>query len=82
MWELIFLMLIMKIPIVYLCLVVWWAVRAEPRPPEPAIVNAELDPGIEPHAPWQAGRVRRPRKQGPHGSARRRPVRYRRAART
>jgi hypothetical protein len=28
MWELIFMMLILKLPIVYLCLVVYWAARA------------------------------------------------------
>ena len=29
-------MLVLKIPILYLCAVVWWAVRAEPRPLEGA----------------------------------------------
>ena len=33
-WEAVFLLLILKIPIVYLCLVVWWAIRAEPREEE------------------------------------------------
>ena len=31
-WELIFMMLILKIPIVYLGLVVWYAIKAEPEP--------------------------------------------------
>ncbi len=30
-WELIFLMVILKIPIVYLCVVVYYAIKAEPR---------------------------------------------------
>ena len=30
-WELVFLMVILKIPIVYLCYVVWYAIKAEPR---------------------------------------------------
>ena len=30
-------LVILKIPVVYLCLVVWWAIRSEPRPPEPAM---------------------------------------------
>ena len=30
-WELIFLMVILKIPIAYLCYVVWYAIKAEPR---------------------------------------------------
>ena len=40
--ELVFLMVILKIPIVYLCLVVYKAIKAEPhRPePEPAVVRA------------------------------------------
>jgi hypothetical protein len=29
-WEGIFLLLILKIPLIYLCAVVWWAIRAEP----------------------------------------------------
>ena len=29
-WEAIFMLVVLKIPIVYLGLVVWWAVRAEP----------------------------------------------------
>jgi hypothetical protein len=30
-WELVFLMVILKIPIAYLCYVVWFAIKAEPR---------------------------------------------------
>ncbi len=72
-WEFVFMMVILKIPIVYLCLVVYWAVKAEPKPPEPAKLSAEpLD--LEPRPPWQ----RQPRRpsRGPHGS----PARARRAA--
>jgi hypothetical protein len=29
-WEGIFLLLVLKIPLIYLCVVVWWAIRAEP----------------------------------------------------
>jgi hypothetical protein len=65
-WEFIFMMLILKIPIVYLCLVVWWAVRAEPKPPEPALLPAAL-PQPEPRPPWRPRRPRRPR-PGPHSS--------------
>ena len=35
-WEAIFMLVVLKIPIVYLGIVVWWAVRAEPRPLEGA----------------------------------------------
>lgn len=30
-WELIFIMVILKIPIAYLCYVVWYAIKSEPR---------------------------------------------------
>jgi hypothetical protein len=35
-WELVFMLVILKIPVVYLCWVVWWAIRAEPEPLEGA----------------------------------------------
>ena len=74
MWELIFMMLVLKIPIVYLCLVVYWAIKAGPKPPEPALLPATPEPA--PHRPpaWTHRRPpRRPRRGGPHarGSGRR-----------
>jgi hypothetical protein len=59
-WELIFMMLILKIPIVYLGLVVWYAIRAEP------------EPGVDPSEystwrPWRKPAGPRPRRGGPHG---------------
>src|SRR6266540_4274256 len=35
-WEFVFLMVILKIPVIYLCLVVYWALRGDGRPAEPA----------------------------------------------
>jgi hypothetical protein len=74
MWELIFMMLILKIPIVYLCLVVYWAIRAEPKPPEPALLPA-APPDLPLGEPtrWTARRrpPRRPRRGGPHTPPRR-----------
>jgi hypothetical protein len=62
--EIIFLMLVLKLPILYLIGVVWWAVRAEPRPPEPALlpVSATDDPRRFHGRPGP----RRPRRGGPH----------------
>ena len=30
-WAMIFMLVILKIPIVYLCAVIWWAIKAEPE---------------------------------------------------
>jgi hypothetical protein len=50
-WELIFMMVILKIPIAYLCFVVYWAVKAEPKPPEePVRAASQADPP-DPKAP-------------------------------
>jgi hypothetical protein len=65
-WELIFLMVILKIPIVYLCWVVWWAVKSKPVPEEPAALQRVP---ITPR-PWDDPRRRprrRPRPPRPHG---------------
>lgn len=75
-WETIFLLVILKIPIIYLCLVVWWAVRSEPAPPEPlepALVPAPNEP--DPRSGWRFLRRSarpRPKRGGPHGSPQRR----------
>jgi hypothetical protein len=74
-WEFVFMMVVLKIPIVYLCLVVYWAVKAEPKPPEPALTRA-ADDAPEPHAPW----ARRPRRPRPRRGPERTPARARRAA--
>ena len=54
-------MVILKIPIVYLALVVWYAIRAEP------------EPGVDPNdysvwRPWRAPDGPRPRRGRPHGT--------------
>ena len=40
-------LVILKIPVVYLCAVVWWAIRAEPQPLEGAGRLAPLPAGPE-----------------------------------
>ena len=64
MWELIFLMVVLKIPILYLCAVVWWAIKAEPNPPEEAVLPVRDDPPRRGRGPR---RPRFPRPQRPHG---------------
>ena len=62
--EIVFLMLVLKLPILYLVGVVYWAVRADPRPAEPAIPPApRVDAPTGPRVP----RPRRPLRGGPHG---------------
>jgi hypothetical protein len=76
-WEVVFMLVILKIPVVYLCLVVWWAIRAEPKPLEGAAL-AVAPPEIPPGRGWRLTRGR-PRRRGPHGG----PARsYPRTART
>jgi hypothetical protein len=66
-WEIVFLMVILKIPIVYLCTVVWYAIKAEPRRGHGTAAAVRNDPE-EPGPGW--GPRRRPRRlppRRPHG---------------
>jgi hypothetical protein len=58
-WELIFMMLVLKLPILYLVGVVWWAIRSTPDPYAPAgLVPAVPASPSDPAAPctWRARR--------------------------
>ena len=68
-WEIVFLMVILKIPIVYLCAVIYYAIKSEPRPEEGAGITASTGPDDD-----GPGRRRRrlPRLPRPHGSPTRR----------
>lgn len=65
-------LVILKIPVIYLCCVVWWAIRAEPQPLEPAVKTAVLEP--DPKPGWRFSRLR-PRRHGPDRSPSRGPRR-------
>lgn len=69
-------MVVLKIPILYLCAVVWWAVRAEPRPLEGAALAVAEPPEGDPSL---RGRRSRPR-PGPRGGPARRHARAGRPA--
>jgi hypothetical protein len=71
-------MLVLKLPIVYVGLVCWWAIRAEPKPLEPALLPAVLPDELGP-APWRRPRPR-PRRPGPRGGPSRTYARTQRAA--
>ena len=63
-------LVILKIPVVYLCAVVWWAIKAEPRPLEGAGRVAELQPaplGPESACDWSRRRRRAPHRPFPRG---------------
>src|SRR3954467_12035232 len=64
-WEIVFLMVILKIPIVYLCSVVYYAIKAEPKPEEGAAATAAIRP--EGSGPGRARRRSRIRPRRPHG---------------
>jgi hypothetical protein len=78
-WELVFLMVILKIPIVYLCAVVVYAIRAEPRPEEGAAVTARLG-SDDPGPAWSRGRRPHRLPRRPHGGPSRTYVRSPRTA--
>ena len=77
-WELVWLMVIMKIPIVYLCWVVWWAIKAEPKPEEGAALIAARPTDADDGNGWR--RPPRPRPARPHGGPARAYPRTARAA--
>jgi hypothetical protein len=72
-WEAIFMLVVLKIPVIYLGSVVWYAVRAEPEPAggggDEAGVLAPLTP-----CGWDDWKRRRPT---PYGYGPRRPSRPR-----
>ncbi|MFN2629250.1 MAG: hypothetical protein ABR569_11525 [Gaiellaceae bacterium] len=76
-WEIVFLMVILKIPIVYLCWVIWWAVKAEPRPEEGAAIQVVVGQNRPRGGPR---RPRRPLRPSPRGGPSRRYARTGRAA--
>ena len=56
-WEIIFMLVILKIPIVYIAVVIWWAIKAEPEPEDlagVAVLSDTPSPGSSP--------LRRPRR--------------------
>jgi hypothetical protein len=67
-WEIVFMLVLLKIPLVYLCMVVWWAIRAEPRDeqPEAPVRVADTPEGDAPvhrrPRPPRGGRPNRPRR--------------------
>lgn len=66
-WAVVFLMVILKIPIVYLCSVVYYAIKAEPRPGRGDGAGVPALPEWPPSAPDRLRRRPPRRPQRPHG---------------
>jgi hypothetical protein len=63
-WTFIYLMFILKIPIVGLLWIVWWAIKAEP---EPAAPHDDGGSKVHPHRHPRRPLPRRGPRRGPHG---------------
>ncbi len=59
-------LVILKIPVIYLGVVVWWAIRAKPEPLEPALRPAALE--IDRRPDWRFRLRPRGPRRGPHGA--------------
>ena len=66
-WEIVFMLLILKIPIVYLCVVVWYAIHEEPAPGDPAAPVRVTDTPPSGGTPYRSRRssIRLPRRPAP-----------------
>jgi hypothetical protein len=76
-WFVLVFLVLLKIPLAYLCYVVWWAVKDPPLPGE-GYAGADGVSGMggpEPGSSWWKRQARgRPVRRGPHGSPARRPA--------
>jgi hypothetical protein len=73
MWTAIIFLLILKIPIVYVCWVVWWAIKSEPE-----VGTQGGNEGVN-WKPWQRPPRSRPPRGGPQRKLQRRDERGARA---
>ena len=79
-WEIVFLMVILKIPVVYLCSVIWYAIKAQPRRGYGAGSGSQTGPD-DPGPGWRRRRRTGPRRPPrPHGGPTRVHVRSPRTA--
>ena len=62
-WEAIFMLVVLKIPMIYLATVVWWAVRAVPDVPGAGEEIGVLTPLVP--CGWNDWKRLRPRRMGP-----------------
>jgi hypothetical protein len=74
-WFTLVFLVLLKIPVVYLCYVIWWAIKDPPAPGEGFAGTGEIPRSGGPHegSSWWKRRVARRPRRGPHGSPVRRP---------
>ena len=63
-WGFVWLMIALKIPLIGLICIVWWAIKQEP---DDASSSEGDDGGIKRRHPHARGPFRRPPRRGPHG---------------
>jgi hypothetical protein len=63
-WAIFWMAVVLKIPVIALLWIVWWAIRSEPAP---AGETADGDGGVRPHR-HPRGRPPRPPRRGPHAA--------------
>ena len=76
-WFTLVFLVLLKIPVVYLGYVIWWAVKDPPAPGEGFAGSGEAPGagGPEPGSSWWKRRSsRQPMRRGPHGSPIKRPA--------
>lgn len=78
-WEAIFMLLVLKIPVLYLSIVVWTAIRAEPPLPDGPVEAVPVG-GHMPPQPSRPSRLRAHHRRPGPGGVSRRPSRTRPAA--
>jgi hypothetical protein len=69
-WEIVFLLVILKIPLVWVCWVVWWSIKAEPEVGADGENNQDMN-----WRPWRRPPGSRSSRGGPHGRGARRAAR-------
>lgn len=67
-WITIWFMVILKIPLLYMCWVIWWAVKDPPDTAGAEPTLDELEGGGGSGWRWTPDRGRRGRRGGPHGA--------------
>jgi hypothetical protein len=68
-WEIVFMLVILKIPMIYICVVIWWAIKSEPTPPDHAEAPVVDDTPPAGGSPRRRSRTRR-RPLRPHAPGR------------